>query len=188
MRAWLASCGPTGWTLIAGTLVVLVGLRTRLAGWFVVLGLGLLAVGAHLACFDGRPHLNPKLDATAFVWARAVWLRALAGLAALVLAAPLGQAAARLAGARRGWLDGLLVLGSFGLGLLGSSLVLQATLRTVMAAEVPQRLAILRGGVAASTWLLLGSAGVAVAGAVTLAAWRSRADRAARAHAGPAVG
>jgi hypothetical protein len=178
MSAWLADCGPLGWALVAGTLVVLVGLRTRLSVWFLIGGLGLLALGAHVACFDGRPHVNPKLDATVLVWARAVWLRALAGLAALVLAAPLGQAAGRLAGLRRGWSDGLLVIGGFGAGLLASSVVLQATLRAAVAAEVPQRLGILRAGVAASSWLLLGGAAVALLAAAGLAGARLR-------HLGP---
>jgi hypothetical protein len=174
VSAWLADCGPFGWALIAGTVVVLVGLQTRLSGWFAIAGLALLAVGAHVACFDGRPHVNQKLDATVFVWARAVWLRALAGGAALILAAPLGRATGRLAGVRRGWIDGLLVLGAFGLGLLASSVVLQATLRAAQAADLPRRIDVVRAGVGASSWVLLGSAAVAVLAAIGLAAWRRR--------------
>ncbi len=181
MSSWLADCGPAGWALIAGTFVILVGLRTRLSVWFVPLGLALLAVGVHVACFDGRPHLNQKFDATIFVWARAVELRALAGLGAVVLAVPLGQAAGRYAGVSRGWLGGLLVLGVPGLGLVASSVVLQGTLRRLLAADVQQRLATLRVGVIASSWLLLGAAAVTIFGAIGVARWWFRTVRAPRA-------
>lgn len=180
MSTWLADCGPVGWALITGMCIVLFGLRSRLDRWFLIFGLALLAVGAHVACFDGRPHVNQKFDATVLVWARTVWLRAVSGLVAIVLAAPLGQVAGRLAGVRRGWLGGLLVLGCFGFGLLASSVILQRTLYlSVMRASAGSSqdgLAALRAGVGISTWVLIGSAVVTLLGTVSLAAWWLRAE------------
>jgi len=119
-----------------------------LAALFVVL------LGVEAACFDGRQHQTEKFDATFFVWARAVELRALAGLAIALVAAPCGIAAARLAGTGRGALMGLVTLGPFGLGLFASSVALQLAMSTLEQSAPEDRYAQLRLSIDLSTRLL----------------------------------
>lgn len=179
MNTFLAESGPIGYVLILGTLVALAGLRTRLSAWCLCLGVVILAVGAQAACFDGRPHVTEKLDATVFIWARVVSLRLLIGVLVLALAVPIGHAAGQVARVNRGWLGGLLVVGGFGLGLLGSGLVLQWTLRSAFSAasagDVARFHSLLRHGVTVSSSLMLGAAVVTAIGAIGMAVswWRT---------------
>lgn len=164
-------------------LVVVMGLRSRLLPYALVAGLALLAIGTELACFDGRPHLTEKFDATLFAWARTLQLRGAVGALGLILCIPLGQAVGRLAGPsmrpRTGGLWGGLVLGSFSLGLLGSSVHVLSTFPTVLAVERPatERLAMLSRAVDASCLGLTLAAALASLTATVMALRLLRAAR-----------
>lgn len=170
MIGWLRDCGPLGWALLGGTIIVLIALRTRLASWALLLGLFLVAVGAYGAAWDGEPHLTQKFDATFFAWAKAVLIRAIAGCITLVLAAPLGQTGGKLAGFSRGYVGGLSTLGSLGLGLLFSSLYLQVQVAAALSVDRPSvRLELIRHAVTVSGYVLCGSAAVMALASLVLA-------------------
>lgn len=83
---WSRLCGPLGGMLVAGTVTVVGGLRRRL--WpaalllgLVLLGLVLLGAGTEVGCFDARPPVGEKFDATSLFWMRSLVLRALTGAA-----------------------------------------------------------------------------------------------------------
>lgn len=168
----LRSCAPLGWVLVAGALAALVGVSTRLAPWALFLGLLVLGVGYEAACFDGRPHLTEKFDATTWVWFKAVQFRALSGILSLALAVPLGRAAGRLAGLRAGGWFGLLMLGIYGLAMLGSSLMVYRAMTNILAQEFPAVVSLenLRHAIHVSSGILrVGSTVTAVGAAVAAA-------------------
>jgi hypothetical protein len=182
---WLRECGPAGWGLLGGAIVVLGGLlrisrlrranqdakADRIAPWALFAGLALLAAAAETGRFDGVPHVTPKFDATFLVWVRVVMLRAVAGVVVLALAVPVARAASRWAGvARLGWPGGL-ALAPFGLGLLASSLRLHVACRDAVSelVEPEARLAILRDAIRDSELLLWAAVIVTLASALGLA-------------------
>jgi hypothetical protein len=119
---------PVGGSILVAAVLAVVLARTRLARWVVYATPLLLWFWAEAGRFDGQRHVNQKFDATFFVWISSVELRALGGLAVLLLAAPIGAAVGKLLRARRGSLLGLAALGPCGMGLLASSAL---TLRAV---------------------------------------------------------
>lgn len=168
MIAWWRDCGPMAWVLVAGTLLVLIGSRTRLAPLALLLSAVLIAVGLEASCFDGKPHLTSKLDVTFIYWVRSVEIRGLMGACLMILAAPLGTIAGRLLGLMQGGLAGLWVLGPFAAGLLGSSLFIRRTVTSAL--DVPFMTAdMLQKCVAVSSFILLGSASVTCIAAALVA-------------------
>lgn len=113
------------WVMLAGTLLVLLGSRTRLAPHALALSAVIIAVGLEASCFDGRPHLTNKFDVTFFFWMHCIAIRGLVGACLMILGAPLSIIAGQLAGLAHGGRAGLLVLGPFATGLLGSSIFIR---------------------------------------------------------------
>jgi hypothetical protein len=166
---------PYAIAILVGAATSLALARTRLASVSILSALLVLVLGAELGCFDGNSHdeVGAKVDATIFIWARAVELRALGGLAIIVVAAPAGAAAAKVGRFARGSLMGLAVMCPFGFGMLASSIRLQLALRCLLSDEFPaDRVAYFQAAVAQSSWLLgmgtlasiVGCAGLAIAG------------------------
>lgn len=168
MIAWWKDCGPMAWVLVAGTLLVLIGSRTRLAPWALGLSAVLIAVGLEASCFDGKPHLTSKLDVTFIYWGRSVEIRGLMGACLMILAAPLGTIAGRLLGLVHGGRAGLLVLCPFAAGLLGSSILIRRTVTSALAVPF-MAVDMLRECVAVSSLILLGSASVTCIAAAVVA-------------------
>jgi hypothetical protein len=103
--------------IVLAAILALVVARTRCARWSVYAAPVLVWFFTEAGNFDGERHVNQKFDATFLVWVQAVELRSLAGLALLVLAAPIGA----VGSVGRGSLLGLAALGPFGAALLASS-------------------------------------------------------------------
>jgi hypothetical protein len=142
--------------IVAGLAVSLALTRTRFANWSLPAMALVFLASIELACFDGKRHPTEKFDATFFVWARAVELRALGGLAIMLMGGPCGTVVANLVHGVRGRRLGAAVAGPFGLGLLASSVWLQFSMRTILHEGTPPetRFAHLQAAVARSTWLL----------------------------------
>lgn len=170
MIALIRDTAPLSLVLLVGTLVVLLLLRSRASDWGLAAGLLLCGVGVEAACFDGRPHLTEKFDATFFVFCRAVEFRILAGAQLVILAAPLGEAAGRWVGRRRGWAGGLLVFGSFGLSLLASGILVFISALAALLSETPpaERLELLRQAIRSSSIIVGIGGGVAALAAAGL--------------------
>jgi hypothetical protein len=129
---------------VAAVLAVILA-RTRFARLAVYATPLLVVLCMEAGRFDGHRHLTTKLDATFFVWIQAVELRAVTGLAVLLVAAPIGAAAAKLLPAHRGVRLGLAALGPCGVGLLASSaLVLRAVPEMLALPVAEDRLGALR--------------------------------------------
>lgn len=154
--------------ILAASALAFVLSRTRLASGTLLAAAAVVVLAAEASAFDGQRHLTSKFDASFFVWARAVELRALAGLAVLAVAAPTGVVAGRYGGARRGATLGMLALGPFGGALVASSVVLQLAMRRAVTHEpVAERYALLADAIGASTAIL--AAGTVASVAVLLA-------------------
>jgi len=136
---------PAGIGIVVAAALLVALTRTRLTRLAVYATPLLVVLCMEAGRFDGHRHLTQKFDATFFVWIEAVELRALSGLAVVLLAAPLGAVAAKLLPARRGALIGLAALGPCGVGLLASSaLILRAVPVIVELPAVEDRLEALR--------------------------------------------
>ncbi len=154
MSEWLHD--PLGLGILAATAITLLVTWTRLANVSAVLLLLVILLGAEAGRFDGRQYVTPKFDASFFVWGRAVELRALAGLAIMVLGPPCGKVVGTLARARRGAFMGAIAIGPFGLGLFASSVLLQVSARRILQSDMAQeeRLEHLQLAIHRSTWIL----------------------------------
>jgi hypothetical protein len=124
---------PLTVALVAATLAVLVGLRTPWARWAALGALGVVVLAIVGACFDGRPHVNAKFDATTLVWAGVLVRRAVSGAVLVVLALPVSRAVAEWGAVRPWWLAGSALGFVPGAALLGSSVLLQTTLQRIVA-------------------------------------------------------
>ena len=162
---------PAAAWILLGTLVSFGLSRTRFATCTLLAAILVLLASVEVACFDGKRHLTPKLDATFFAWGRAVELRAVAGVTFVLLGALVGTLVGRLTGRRRGALFGAIALGPFGVGLLGSSVALQASMRTILAegSSAEARLGQLRAAISQSTWLVGGGTVVSVLACIAIA-------------------
>lgn len=161
--------------ILAASALAFVLSRTRLASGTLLAAAAVVVLAAEASAFDGQRHLTSKFDASFFVWARAVELRALAGLAVLAVAAPTGVVAGRYGGARRGATLGVLALGPFGGALVASSVVLQLAMRRAVAHEpVAERYALLADAIGASTAILAAGTVASVAVLVALALMLAR--------------
>lgn len=160
MTDWLGTAGPAAGFMLAGIPVCAVGLcsaRPRVRVTALAASVVFLGVCVYLGRFDGLRHDNHKFDTTVFVWAGAVWRRALAGLALAALAAPLGLAAGRTVGCPRrlpAIAAGLAALLPAALGLAASSLLLQARVLALRTLPAEARVASLVEGIGLSTTLL----------------------------------
>jgi hypothetical protein len=186
--------GPTGLVLALLAVAAAVGLlaaprRGAALPTLLVFAVAIAIAGTEAGRFDGHAHLTEKMDATLFVWARAVVMRGLGGVVALLLAAPIGVAASRWVTGpdegddtprpapptpRRAALAGLAVIGPFASGLWGSSLALQHALVALKSLDAqvgePARLVILAAGIDASDAALLAGGVLGGIGALAVAA------------------
>lgn len=163
---------PMALAIVAASILAVVVSRTRHAKWIVVASPLLLWLCTAPGQFDGERHLNAKLDATAFVWISCVELRALGSLALLLLAAPIGAAAARLAGVRNGALSGLAVVAPFAVGLLASSMLLLRTAQAIATGQAlveEEKLALLRAAIGSSEQLVATGTVVSLLACVVIA-------------------
>lgn len=168
---------PFSVVLVALAIGCMIGLRTRFARWVALGSLGVVVLALLAACFDGQPHVTPKLDATTLVWARVVTRRAVSGLVLVALALPLSRVAAAWGALSPWWLAGTTMGLAPGIGLLASSALLLSTLRrlaTDSALAEPERLGIFSRAIYASHGVLAAAVLVAMTGSISLVRRRYR--------------
>jgi len=136
---------PSALGIVVGTLLLIITTRSRFARVAVFVSPVFILWCMEVGRFDGQRHVNQMFDATFFVWVQTLALRALAGLALVLLAAPVGAAIDELLSTRRGALLGLATLGPCGMGQLASSvLVLREVPRMLSMPAVEDKLVALR--------------------------------------------
>jgi len=163
---------PASVAIVVLATIVFILARTRFARWSLYASPGLHWFCADAGRFDGQRHLTNKLDATSFVWISSVELRAVGGLAMLLLAAPLGAAAGRLVRAQGGALWGLSALGPAAAGLLTSSVLLVTSFSAILAMPdqaVQEKLETLRSAVGQSDAILASGTVLSIVTCTTLA-------------------
>lgn len=187
---WIDDAAPWSYALLAAAVLIVGADWTPVRRWVPCAAVALVAMGLEAGRFDGEPHLTEKFDATTLVWAHAVAMRPVAGIAAIVLAVPIGRATEPLLGRKKAILAGLATVGPVGLGALGSGGVLLMALERAFelvsqgaasANTQAEAEAIVRAAIRQSEWMIATATTLSLASAgwvsVRLFRWRSASTR-----------
>ncbi len=148
---------PIGIGILVAAVLAVVLSRTRFARGAIESHPLLVYACAERARFDTDSIAFFGERSDAWDWLHSAEVRAFAGLVVVLLAAPIGLAAARLIGVRRGALLGLAALGPFGAGLVASSRVLLGLVAAIQAepqSDLHRRLQLLAAAVEQSDRLV----------------------------------